>query len=80
MPTGPKVSVVMPLYNKENHVARVTRSVLIQTCRDFKLIADSGPTEDVHSNPRQDPREYALNYDWSRIVSQMASVYDSLCG
>jgi len=74
MPAGPRVSVVMALCNREHHVARAIQPVLIQTCRDFELIADSGPTEDVHSHPRQDPREHALNYDWSRIVSQTASV------
>ena len=35
--------------------------------------------EQVHLHPRQGLREHALNYDWSRIVSQMASVYESLC-
>jgi hypothetical protein len=43
---------------------------------DFELIADPGPTQDVHLHPRQDQREHALNYDWSRIVSQTASVYE----
>jgi GT2 family glycosyltransferase len=80
MPAEPAVSVVMAFYNKEPHVARAIQSVLIQTYRDFELIADSGPTEGVHSHPRQDLGEHALNYDWSRIVSQTASVCELSCG
>lgn len=34
----PKVSVIMPLYNKEKFVAKAIRSVLNQTMQDFELI------------------------------------------
>ena len=46
----PEISVVMPLYNKENEVKRAVESVLSQTVADFELIVindgstDKGPT------------------------------------
>ncbi len=46
----PEISVVMPLYNKENEVKRAVESVLSQTIADFELIVindgstDKGPT------------------------------------
>jgi len=33
-----KFSVVIPLYNKENHIQRAIHSVLKQTVQDFELI------------------------------------------
>lgn len=42
----PKVSVVIPLYNKEQWVARSLSSVLRQSCGDFELIVvDDGSTD-----------------------------------
>lgn len=46
----PLISVVIPLYNKELHIARTINSVLAQTISDFELIViddgstDKGPT------------------------------------
>ncbi|HTW92745.1 MAG TPA: glycosyltransferase [bacterium] len=36
--------------------------------------------EENSQRPRQGLRERALSYDWSRIVPQMASAYESICG
>lgn len=35
---GPKVSVVIPLYNKGNHIARALDSVAAQSERDFEIV------------------------------------------
>lgn len=41
------VSVIMPLYNKCEHVARAMDSIFAQTCQDFEVIVvDDGSTDD----------------------------------
>ena len=34
----PKISVIIPLYNKENYILKTLESVLNQTFKDFEII------------------------------------------
>ena len=66
MALSPRVSVVMPLFNKEKEVARALDSALAQDMPDFELIVvDDGSTD---SGP-----EIARGYSDARIriVSQV---------
>jgi glycosyltransferase involved in cell wall biosynthesis len=64
MAEKPKISVVMPLYNKEKEVKRAIQSVLNQTVSDFELIVvndgstDKGPEVVQNIN---DPRIRLIN-------------------
>lgn len=54
-----KISIVIPLYNKEKHIQRAIKSVLSQTCQDFELIVvDDGSTDGSYeaAYALQDPR------------------------
>jgi hypothetical protein len=59
----PSVSVVIPLYNKERHIARAIRSVLRQTWSGFEVIVvDDGSTDASPSvvEAIQDPRIHLI--------------------
>lgn len=56
-----RVTIGMPVYNGERHIARAIRSILAQTYRDFQLlVVDNASTdrtaEIVQEFARQDPR------------------------
>jgi glycosyltransferase involved in cell wall biosynthesis len=65
----PRVSVVIPAYNRAGFVARTVRSVLGQTFRDFEVIVvDDGSTDDTYQKVEEfgDPRISILRHTVNR--------------
>jgi len=63
---APKVSVIIPLYNKEAHIARALNSVITQTFDDFEIIIiDDKSNDDGPAVVRnfQDPRIIFVEQD-----------------
>jgi glycosyltransferase involved in cell wall biosynthesis len=62
--SSPAVSVVIPLYNKRNHIKRAIQSVLDQTFRDFEVIVvNDGSSDGGAEIPRAilDPRVHVID-------------------
>ena len=62
---NPKISVIVPLYNKVNEVQRAIDSIFAQTVQDFELIVvDGGSTDgslDVIKKYETDPRYHLVH-------------------
>lgn len=64
--TMQKVSVVIPLYNKELHIKRAIRSVLVQSIQNFEVIVvDDGSTDDSPEVVKgfKDPRIHLIQQE-----------------
>lgn len=59
----PKVSVIMPAFNCEKHIAQTIESVLSQTYRDFELIVvDDGSTDNTKEVVKDYLRDKRIKY------------------
>ena len=57
--TLPLFSVIIPVYNREDFIARAIESVLAQSCKDFELIVvDDGSTDNTPKIIQQYPLHY----------------------
>ncbi|HJJ34500.1 MAG TPA: glycosyltransferase [Methanocorpusculum sp.] len=63
--TPPRISIIVPLYNKVNEVERAIDSIFAQTIQDFELIiVDGGSTDgslDVIKKYETDPRYHLIH-------------------
>lgn len=69
MSHGPRVSVVLPTFNRRREIARAIGSVLNQTYTDFELlVVDDGSSDDTVAVVREfgDPRIRYLRHDHNR--------------
>ncbi len=83
----PRVSVLLPTYNKAHFVDEAIRSVLDQTYRDFELIVvDDCSQDDTGSvvrpyltDPRvryfENPRNLGIGGNWNQALSHARGVY-----
>ena len=46
-PNQPLVSIILPVYNAQNHIARCIESIRAQSCRNFQLIILNDGSKDV---------------------------------
>ena len=46
-PNQPLVSIILPVYNAKNHIARCIESIRAQSCRNFQLIILNDGSKDV---------------------------------
>jgi glycosyltransferase involved in cell wall biosynthesis len=80
----PRVSVVIPVYNRESYVGEALASVLAQTFGDFELLViDDGSTDrtrDVVCSFR-DPRIRVLQHEGNRGIARARNTgVDAACG
>ena len=71
-PAAPKVSVIIPTYNRAVLLPRAVESVLAQTCQDFEiLIVDDGSADHTPAviAAFTDPRVRAFRHDPNRGLS-----------
>lgn len=63
----PLISVIIPLFNKEDYIKNTIKSVLDQSFKDFELIiVNDGSTD----NSLEKAQQHLLNFDNYRIISQ----------
>lgn len=70
--TAPRVSVVMPVYNREDYIKSAIDSVLMQTYKDFELIiVDDGSTDNTVKIIRSydDPRIRLIRHEINKGVA-----------
>ncbi|HKK53946.1 MAG TPA: glycosyltransferase family A protein [Patescibacteria group bacterium] len=67
---NPKISVIIPTYNRANFLPRAIKSVLNQTFKDFELIiVDDGSTD----NTKEVINNYLKNDDRIKYIYQQNS-------
>ena len=60
---NPKISVIIPTYNRVHTIARTIESVLSQTCQNFEiLVADDASTDDTENLVREFARSSPIYY------------------
>ena len=65
-----KISIIMPVYNKEKYIKKAIESILNQTFKDWEmLIIDDGSTDDSLAVCRifEDPRIHVISTENSGV-------------
>jgi len=82
----PKVSVVMPVYNRASHVGYAIQSILDQTVDDWELLlindaSTDGTHEVIQGYAHHDPRIRVINLDTNQGVARARNAGQELaCG